>query len=94
VRGSEPQRRLGVGPDGLDCLVLRRQVQPERRHVRRERPRLQLLSTVHALPAQHQRFALNPRAGHGNYARSARFRLVRKIASKQSRFLRFRRQEG
>ena len=77
VRGGEPQRRLGVGPDRPGRLVLRRQVQPERRHVRRERTRLQLLAAVHALPPQHQSFVLDPRARHRNSARNACFGIVR-----------------
>ena len=41
VSGGEPARRLGVDPDRPGRLVLRRQVQPERGDIRRERPRVQ-----------------------------------------------------
>jgi hypothetical protein len=41
VGGGEPARCLGVDPDRPGRLVLRRQVQLERGHVRRERPRVQ-----------------------------------------------------
>src|ERR1035438_7925331 len=41
VGGGEPQRCLGVDPDRPGRFVLRRQMQPERGDISRERPRVQ-----------------------------------------------------
>src|ERR1039457_969451 len=58
VSGGEPQRRLGIDPDRPGRLVLRRQMQPERGDISRERPRVQSPGTKPAPVREDHSFTL------------------------------------
>jgi hypothetical protein len=64
MRDGEPARRVGVDPDRSRSLVLRRQVQPEGRDIRRERPRIQRTRTPHPPRPRRQSFTLVPGVRH------------------------------
>jgi hypothetical protein len=101
MSSGEPQRRLGIDPDRPGRLVLRRQVQPERGDIRRERPGFQPPRTTPQPCQDCGSFTLIPRVRGPRGRRVCGFRTQQNrhgnlaySLSKSTIFLRFRRQEG